>query len=199
MATRFSAHQSVEITVPDESISIQHYLRQPYRLINALADMSRIQQISSDVFRYRMRALTFISLKIQPIVDMRVWVESSGVVRIESTGCEILGIEAFNQRFALHLQGYLSPEELHQQTQLRGMANLEVHLDLPPLFALTPRSILEATGNSLLKSILLTIQQRLRHQLIADYRQWVRCQVSTTPSLPLGNDLENTDMGIIKN
>ncbi len=199
MTTRFTANQSVEITVPDESISIQHYLRQPYRLINALADMSRVQQISSDVFRYKMRALTFISLKIQPIVDMRVWVENSGVVRIESTGCEILGIEAFNQRFALHLQGYLAPEELHQQTRLRGMANLEVHVDLPPLFALTPRPILEATGHSLLKSILLTIQQRLRHQLIADYRQWVRSQVSTTPSLILGDGLKSTDMGMIEN
>ncbi len=37
-------------------------------------------------------------------------------------------------------------------------------------------SILEATGNGLLKSVLLTVKQRLLHQLLADYRRWVIIQ-----------------------
>jgi hypothetical protein len=31
---------------------------------------------------------------------------------------------------------------------------------------------LEATGNGLLRSVLLTIKQRLMHQLLSDYRTW---------------------------
>jgi len=49
---------------------------------------------------------------------------------------------------------------------------LEVGVEMPPLFWLTPKPILEATGNGLLKSVLLTIKQRLMYQLLLDYRQW---------------------------
>lgn len=200
MATRFTANQSVEIIVPDEPISIQHYLRQPHRLISALADMSRIQQLSADVFRYHMRALTFMSLKIQPIVDLRVWTEANGMLRIESAGCEILGIEAFKHMFSLNMQGYLAPDESIPQTCLRGIANLEVTLELPPPFCFTPRPILETTGNGLLKSVLLTIHQRLRHQLLADYRQWVHGQMQLTPDLAIyNNTIPSGDIQVIEN
>ncbi|MCF2148765.1 DUF1997 domain-containing protein [Desmonostoc muscorum LEGE 12446] len=176
MATRFTASQSVEIAVPEEPIPIQHYLRQPQRLVKALVDNSRIQQVSEEVFRLKMRPLTFMSLSIQPTVDMRVWAESNGIIYLRSLGCEILGFEYINQRFALNLKGYLSPKEQTTGTRLQGRADLEVQIDLPPPFSLTPKPILEATGNGLLKSVLLTVKQRLLHQLLADYRYWVISQ-----------------------
>ena len=58
MVTKFIASQSVEISVPQQSIPIQHYLRQPQRLVNALADNTRIQQLSEEVFRLKMRPLS---------------------------------------------------------------------------------------------------------------------------------------------
>ncbi|MDZ8184841.1 MAG: DUF1997 domain-containing protein [Nostoc sp. ChiSLP02] len=177
MATRFTASQSVEIAVPKEPIPIQHYLRQPQRLVKALADNSRIQQLSEEIFRLKMRPLTFMSLSIQPTVDMRVWAESNDIIYLRSLSCEILGFEYINQRFALNLKGYLSPKELSTGTRLQGRADLEVQIDLPPPFSLTPKPILEATGNGLLKSVLLTIKQRLLHQLLADYRYWVISQM----------------------
>ncbi|MDZ8024719.1 MAG: DUF1997 domain-containing protein [Nostoc sp. SerVER01] len=176
MATRFTASQSVEIAVPEEPIPIQHYLRQPQRLVKALVDNSRIQQLSEEIFRLKMRPLTFMSLSIQPTVDMRVWTESNDVIYLRSLGCEILGFEYINQRFALNLKGHLSPKELSTGTRLQGRADLEVQIDLPPPFSLTPKPILEATGNGLLKSVLLTVKQRLLHQLLADYRYWVISQ-----------------------
>ena len=51
-----------------------------------------------------------------------------------------------------------------------------MQVDFPPPFSLTPKPILEATGNGLLKSVLLTVKQRLLHQLLADYRHWVISQ-----------------------
>ncbi|MBD2517515.1 DUF1997 domain-containing protein [Nostoc sp. FACHB-973] len=176
MATRFTASQSVEIAVPEEPIPIQHYLRQPQRLVKALVDNSPIQQVSEEVFRLKMRPLTFMSLSIQPTVDMRVWAESNGIIYLRSLGCEILGFEYINQRFTLNLKGYLSPKEQTTGTRLQGRADLEVQIDLPPPFSLTPKPILEATGNGLLKSVLLTVKQRLLHQLLADYRYWVISQ-----------------------
>ncbi len=176
MATNFTALQSVEIAVPEQPIHIQHYLRQPQRLVHALVEPSRIQQLSEEVFRLKMRPLTFISISIQPTVDMRVWAESNGVIRLQSIACEILGFEYINQRFSLNLEGYLSLEENLSVTNLKGRADLQVTIDLPPPFCFTPKAILETTGNGLLKSVLLTIKQRLLHQLLADYSRWVELQ-----------------------
>ncbi|MBH8562450.1 DUF1997 domain-containing protein [Nostoc sp. CENA67] len=176
MATKFTASQSVEIAVPQQPIPIQHYLRQPQRLVNALVDSSRIQQLSEEVFRLKMRPLAFMSVSIQPTVDMRVWAESNGIIYLRSLSCEIVGLEYINQRFTLNLQGHLSPYQRSTGTRLQGKADLEVQVDLPPPFSLTPKPILEATGNGLLKSVLVTVKQRLLHQLLADYRNWVILQ-----------------------
>jgi hypothetical protein len=178
MPTRFTASQSVAIAISEQPIPIQHYLRQPQRLVRALFDSNRIQQLSEDVFRLKLRPLTFMSLSLQPIVDLRVWAESNGTLCVRSVGCEILGIEYINQRFTLNLKGYLSPEEQNTVTLLKGKADLEVKVDLPPPFSFTPKTILEATGNGLLKSVLLTIKQRLQHQLLADYHHWLKSQTT---------------------
>ncbi|MBD2196090.1 MULTISPECIES: DUF1997 domain-containing protein [Calothrix] len=176
MTTQFTASQSVEIVVPKQPIPIQHYLRQPQRLVYALVDNNRIQQISEEVFRLKMRPLSFMSLSIQPTVDMRVWADSQGTLYLRSVGCEILGVDYINQRFALNLKGYLSPLQHNTETRLQGKADLAVQVELPPPFCFTPKPILEATGNGLLKSVLLTVKQRLLHQLLADYRRWVSVQ-----------------------
>jgi len=158
--------------VPEQPIPIQHYLRQPQRLVCALVDQSRMEQLSEDRFRLKMRPLSFMTLSIQPIVDMKVWTEADGTVHLRSVGCEIRGVEYINERFALNLTGQLAPYQDQGKTWLKGMANLEVQVELPPPFWLTPQPLLEATGNGLLKSVLLTIKQRLMHQLLLDYCQW---------------------------
>jgi hypothetical protein len=176
MVTKFTASQSVEISVPEYSLPIQHYLRQPQRLVHALSDHSRIEQISAEVFRLKMRPLTFISLSFQPTVDMRVWAGSNGTIFLRSLNCEILGFEYVNQRFSLNLKGYLSPYSIDRGTRLEGNVDLEILVDIPYPLLLTPEPILIATGNSLLKSVLLTIKQRLLRHLLVDYHQWIISQ-----------------------
>ncbi|MDJ0735558.1 MAG: DUF1997 domain-containing protein [Nostocaceae cyanobacterium] len=180
MPSKFVASQSVEIPVPQQPIPIQHYLRQPQRLVNALVDPSRTKLLADDIFRLKMRPLSFMSLSIQPTVDMRIWAESNGTIYLRSLSCEILGIEYINQRFDLNLKGHLSPFQIGKDTRLQGRADLEVEVELPPPFSFTPKPILETTGNGLLKSVLLTIKQRLLHQLLVDYRRWVILQTEET-------------------
>ncbi|MBD1869695.1 DUF1997 domain-containing protein [Oculatella sp. FACHB-28] len=172
MPIRFNAFQSVEIAVADQPIPIQHYLRQPQRLVKALVDPSRTEQLSSEVFRLKMRPLNFMMLKVQPIVDMRIWAEPDGTIRVESLACEIRGVEYINQRFNLNLVGQLTPQLKRDTTYLVGRADLEVLVELPPPLLFTPKPLLEATGNGLLRSVLLTVKQRLIHQLLSDYRTW---------------------------
>ena len=184
MNSQFIASQSVEITVPEQSVPIQHYLRQPQRLVHAIADASLIEQLSQECFRLKMRPLDFMSLKIQPRVDLKVWADSDGTVHLTSTGCEILGLDYINQRFALDLKGKLYPYQSNGVTKLKGRADLKVNVDVPLPFSLTPKPIIETTGNGLLKSVLVRIKQKLMHQLLLDYCQWANQDTQTTT--PLG-------------
>jgi Protein of unknown function (DUF1997) len=180
MPTCFSASQSVELVVPDQPIPIQHYLRQPQRLIQALVDPSRVEQLSADCFRLKMRSLHFLTLSIQPTVDMQVHYADDSI-SLQSLACDIRGVEYINQRFSLSLVGQLAPTQVNGITHLKGRADLQVQVDLPPPLWLTPKPLLEATGNGLLRSVLLTIKQRLMHQLLLDYRQWVALQMQSSP------------------
>ncbi len=175
---KFTAVQSVELPVPNNPIPIQHYLRQPQRLVHTLVDPSRMDVLGADYFRLKMRPLNFLMLNIQPIVDLRVWVAADGVLKVRSVDCQIHGFEYANNRFELTLLGQLEPVTQAEFTLLRGRADLEVIVDLPPVLWFTPKPLLEATGTGLLKSILLTMQQRLSHQLLADYTAWVKDQLA---------------------
>ena len=179
MNSEFVASQSVEITVPEQPVPIQHYLRQPQRLVHAIADSNRIEQLSQECYRLKMRPLDFMSLQFQPTVDLKVWADSDGTVHLKSISCQILGLDYINQRFALDLKGKLYPYQNNGVTQLKGRADLKVSVDVPLPFSLTPKPIIETTGNGLLKSVLVRIKQKLMHQLLVDYRQWANCDTQT--------------------
>jgi hypothetical protein len=58
--------------------------------------------------------------------------------------------------------------------QLMGEAQLRVQVSQPTVLKLIPRRALEATGESLLNGILLSIKGRVGQQLIGDFNLW--CQ-----------------------
>jgi Protein of unknown function (DUF1997) len=188
MQTQFFASQSVVIDVPEQAVPIQHYLRQPQRLVHALTDPSRVTLIGTNCFRLKMRPLSFMMLSLQPTVDLQIQVAADGSVKLRSVGCEIRGIEYINQRFQFDLIGYLNPVCEQGQTRLVGQADLKVKVDLPPALWFTPKSLLETTGNGLLKSVLLTVKQRLMHQLLVDYCAWANetapAELPLSPALP---------------
>jgi hypothetical protein len=182
MITEFRASESVSIAVPSQPISVAHYLRQPQRLIHALTAQSQVEMLSSEIlsadkqhrqFRLKMQPLHFLHLTIQPTVDLDVWVDTNSTVYLRSTKTEIRGLDYIDRRFTLTLEGHISPQtDIDNQVKLVGRADLKVSVEMPPILWLTPPLVLEITGNSLLKSVLLTIKQRLVQQLIADYTIW---------------------------
>jgi len=183
MYLHFTASQTVTLDVPTQPIPIHHYLRQPQRLVHALTDPTRVEFLGDNCFRLKMRPLNFLMISVQPVVDMEVKAAADGAIRLRSRACEIRGVEYINQRFRLDLVGYLRPQMEDSQTQLVGQADLKVGVDMPPPLLFTPIPILEATGNGLLKSVLLTIKQRLMHQLLADYGAWLQEQNMPMPAL----------------
>ncbi|NET36972.1 MAG: DUF1997 domain-containing protein, partial [Cyanothece sp. SIO1E1] len=95
---------------------------------------------------------------------------------LRSTRSEIRGNAYINRRFHLDLIGELRQVESNGVTCLHGQADLEITIELPPALQFTPKSLIETTGNSLLRSVLSTMKQRLLHKLLSDYEQWAVSQ-----------------------
>jgi Protein of unknown function (DUF1997) len=195
MQVKFVAYQTLDLTVAEHGVPISHYLRQPQRLVKALVDHSQIEYLSDKLFCLKMRPINFLHFTLQPTVEMQVWAESDGTLHIQSTGCEIRGIDYINQRFHLDLIGKLIPTSIGNKAQLNGRADLTVQVDLPPALWFTPKPILEAAGNSLLKSVLMTVKQRLSHQLLVDYSQWAQTQSSISDGTMQQNMQKNVQPG----
>ncbi|MBL1211708.1 DUF1997 domain-containing protein, partial [Geminocystis sp. GBBB08] len=114
----------------------------------------------------------------------------SGNVYLKSESCEIKGIEYINQRFSLDLKGKLTPIEIDNKFYLQGKANLRVKVDLPPPLWLTPKPILQSTGNSLLKGVLMRIKHQLVSQLIKDYYDFAH-----TTNQELQFEIQGSELG----
>jgi Protein of unknown function (DUF1997) len=188
MQVEFIAHQSLELTVAEHGVPISHYLRQPRRLVNALVDPSQIEYLGEGLFCLKMRPINFLHITLQPMVQMQVWAEADGTLYIQSTACEIRGVDYIDRRFHLDLVGKLVPTSVQGKSELQGRADLSVQVDLPPAFWFTPKPILEAAGNGLLRSVLMTVKQRLTHQLLVDYSQWA--QNISQPDLAAADPLQ---------
>ena len=196
MHVRFSASESVQISINNLTTPIQHYLRQPQRLVKAIADPQLIEQISDDLYELKMRPINFMEIyHFQPIVQLKVWSGSSSSVYLQSMSCRINGIDYINQRFALKLKGVLCPREVEGKTWLEGQADLEVEVDLPAALMFTPKPFLERAGNKLLRSVLGRIKQKLVSQLVRDYESWA-LQATTKESNSRGRQSKfSPDLG----
>ncbi len=186
MRVTFSATEQLQIQQSDPLPSLQHYLRQPKRLVQAIADPSLMEVLSGDRFRLKMRPLNFLDIyHFQPTVVLKVWANATGTVFLESESCEIRGIDYINHRFSLQLKGRLAPYQQDGHTLLQGKADLQVGVDLPQALWLTPKPLLEMAANSLLRGVLARIKQRLQGQLLEDYEQWMGQQ--NAPALNQGS------------
>ncbi|RUR84216.1 DUF1997 domain-containing protein [Chlorogloeopsis fritschii PCC 9212] len=187
---KFHASQDLTMNVPNQAVPIEHYLRQPQRLVQAVTDRTQVEQLSPSEFRLKLRPLNFMMFSFQPTVDLQVWAQADGTINLRSLACEIHGVEYLKKSFQFNLTGNLSPESRGTATLLKGRADLTVQVELPPALFLTPKSILETAGNTFLHGILLTMKHRLERQLARDYQAWAKSmQVSadTSTMIPITN------------
>ena len=192
MYVSFNESESVQIAVKNSATPIEHYLRQPKRLVEAIADPQLMKQISNELYELKMRPINFMEMyHFQPVVLLKVWSSSNGSVYLKSEDCQIKGIDYINQRFSLKLKGVLYPQEFPEQTILKGQADLEVKVELPTALMFTPKPLLEITGNQILKRVLGRIKHKLSSQLIQDYYAWSsqETQLKAESKAKLSSDL----------
>lgn len=154
---------------------------------------SQVEELGQGVFRLHLQVIKFLMIDIRPVVDLHIDTRQAGRLDVRSVGCEIAGNEFIDQRFSLSLSGELQIDDQGEVAHVEGNVDLSIAVDLPPMLRLTPRSVLERTGNQILKGILATMKQRLLRQLAADYERWSSQQtVQPLPSLALGNSTSQT-------
>jgi hypothetical protein len=185
---KFYASQALRLRVPNEAVPIEHYLRQPQRLVQAITDPRRIEVLGEGVYRLSLRPLQFMGISIEPTADLRVWSLADGTLRLESVRCQVKGPEYLsfvNDSFGMGLQGTLTPHRQAHYTELVGQADLQIRLELPPPIRFMPPSVLDRTGKTFLSGILGTIKHRIERQLVEDYRTWVAATL-TQPQVSQG-------------
>ncbi|MBE9159839.1 DUF1997 domain-containing protein [Nodosilinea sp. LEGE 06152] len=172
----FHASQNLRLRVPNEAIPIEHYLRQPQRLVQAITDPRRIELIGDGVYRLSLRPLQFLGISIEPTADLQVRSQADGTLTLESVGCQVKGpdyLSFVNDSFGMALQGTLTPQRHDHYTELQGRADLQIHIELPPPIRFMPDPVLDRAGKTFLSGILGTIKHRIERQLVEDYRSWV--------------------------
>lgn len=176
MQVRFKAIELVQLAAPSLSPSIADYLQQVDRLVGVIADPKLTRKLTSEQYQLKMQPIGFLELyQFQPIVTLRVWCDRQNIVHLESLDYQLKGLEAFMDGFTLKLVGTLAAQQDQQgNLQLMGKANLSVALELPPPLWLTPRPLLQATGDHLLSEVLQRIKQQILRQLLRDYRAWAK-------------------------
>jgi hypothetical protein len=173
----FHTTQTLNLLVPNEVVPIEHYLKQPQRLVQAITDPRRIEAVDDSVYRLSMRPLQFMGIHIEPMADLRVWSKPDGTLHLQAVDCQVQGpayLNHINETFSLGLLGRLTPHQQDRHTELKGQADLSVQIDLPPPLKFMPGAMLESAGNTFLHGILSTIKHRLEHRLVEDYRHWVK-------------------------
>ncbi|MBT9310758.1 DUF1997 domain-containing protein [Leptothoe kymatousa] len=164
------ASQSVEIDIAPAPIPIHQYLKNTDRLVYSLADPSQIKAIGNQKFEFSMRPIKFLMLTLEPVADVEIYPNESDEIIIYSDSCRLRHQSSLNRRFSFQLQGWLAARS--DNSGVSGNAELSIDINLPSAFRLTPRPLLESSGNTIVSGILSTIKYRLQHRLVHEYKGW---------------------------
>ena len=172
MVLAFRAVQKLDLPVLEQPDRLPDYLREERRVVGALLSSEQLTCLASGSYRYAVNPLQLFQLRIKPVVELKAQ-QFPGRLELNSVKCDLDGVPGITDNFQLSLRSWLEAEP----NGLVGEAELSVEVDHPAILRLIPARILEATGESLLNGILLTIKGRVGKQVVRDFQSW--CQVQS--------------------
>ena len=149
---QFRASQQLNLRVPNEALPIEHYLRQPQRLVTAITDPDYIELLEDGIYRLTLRPLQFLGISVEPTADLEVWVLTDGTLCLQSVNCKVHGPTYWNyvsQSFEMVLRGSLRPQRYLPYTELQGQADLTVQLELPSALRVMPDPMIAMAGRKI--------------------------------------------------
>jgi hypothetical protein len=170
MSLAFSSSQQLVLPIREHLALLPAYLREEQRVVASLLDPSQLVSLGPGHYRYRVTRVQVFQLQIQPVVDLQTH-HRDDRLELEAVDCKLEGLGLVDD-FRLGLRSWLEASA----RGLEGEATLAVSVSQPPLLKLVPPPVLEATGRSVLKGILLSMRNRVRHQLLLDFHKWCGSQ-----------------------
>lgn len=172
MVLAFKAVQKLDLPVLEQPDRLPNYLREEKRVVGALLSSEQLTCLAAGSYRYEVNPLQLFQLRIKPVVELKAQ-QFPRRLELDSVKCDLDGVPGITDNFQLSLRSWLQAEP----NGLLGEAELSVEVDHPAILRLIPARILEATGESLLNGILLTIKGRVGKQVVRDFKNW--CQVQS--------------------
>ncbi|MEB3155832.1 MAG: DUF1997 domain-containing protein [Cyanobacteriota bacterium] len=166
MPLAFSSSQQLHLPVPACTDHLPAYLKDEQRVVASLLDPKQLVALGPGHYRYRVTRVQVFQLQIQPVVELRTRHEGDRL-ELEAVDCQLEGLGLVDD-FQLGLRSWLEASA----AGLEGEATLAVSVSQPPLLKLVPPRVLEATGRSVLRGILVGMRNRVRQQLPRDFEQW---------------------------
>ena len=166
MPLAFSSSQQLHLPLQAFADHLPAYLKEEQRVVASLLDPKQLVALGPGHYRYRVTRVQIFQLQIQPVVELRSRHQGDRL-ELEAVDCQLEGLGLVDD-FQLGLHSWLEASD----KGLEGEANLAVHVSQPPLLKLVPPRVLEATGRSVLRGILVGMRNRVRQQLPLDFEQW---------------------------
>jgi hypothetical protein len=173
MPLAFSSSQQLLLPINTCVDHLPAYLREEQRVVASLLDPTQLVALGPGHYRYRVTRVQVFQLQIQPVVELRTHHQGDRL-ELEAVDCQLEGLGLVDD-FHLGLTSWLEASD----QGLEGEATLAVSVSQPPLLKLVPPRVLEATGRSVLRGILVSMRNRVRQQLLLDFQQWCRSRGCT--------------------
>ena len=166
MLLAFDAKQKLKLSVTRNKEYLSKYLLEEERVVGAMLDPNKLLPEGEGKYKYTVTSFRVFQLDVNPVVSIAVE-NKEGILKMSALDSKLDGLGIIED-FNLILKANLEATDVG----LEGEALLGVSVSQPPLLKLVPKKILESTGHSVLKGILLGIKSRVQQQLVKDFFDW---------------------------
>lgn len=190
-ASTYSSRIATDISLYESPGALfDQYLEDKPRVFEAVfPDKKRSQRLNEEEWRVQMLPINFLFLTVWPVVDMRLRCKTDAidyppeipgdvtkVLELDITRWELQGLEnSFKPSdFVLRVKGALYPDRRGQRSRLKGQLEMSISFVLPPVVALIPEDVRQGVADSILRTLVENMKQRVNGSLLSDYSKFKR-------------------------
>lgn len=165
--------------------SVNAFLSDEGRVAFSIWDKKLIQEIDKNVFRLKVMKLQFVTIQLQPSVDVKMWTEvspgDSPVFRLQSVAFEPnlqvvpgLSLSAKSLGIKIEVVGELQPTV--DGKGVTGKITFTTSGILPPPMRLLPEPILKAASDAINQTITKFAIQSFQKGALSNYKEFLRAR-----------------------
>eukprot|EP01018_Ginkgo_biloba_P001422 Gb_31330 [translate_table: standard] len=187
------ATRKVDIPFREGGGAGEDYIKEIERIVHVtFPDSARIKYVGDNVWRARLRPVTFFSITATPFCDVKVFhYQNSLQLLSNKLILDFIGfpgnLHGLDLNFSLQGELIVNKElstvaDKEQTPSFKGWVTMGLKVDLPLPFSLMPNSIIVPVGNGILDRILGAMEGALVSRIIRDYNTWCQKFPSQQPS-----------------